>query len=350
MRRALALALLVLAVSAGPAIAAPDWHSGEIESSTVTNCNFMPEKGIDNLAQFYADKAALPKVGDTFYVRMMPARSGYGCGIGMHVHPEVVLPEGVSLAISASTPVKCQLWDYLKDIATPLDGCPQTPQSGIYGPAFDKETSEGPKPWPVPHLYGVVIELPLVSSRPLKGAAGRPSTCLRVGLGPPPCSAKAAGDNIQLATWVSDGRLDPWLVPTVPLFVEPAGTSPGGSQPGATTPPASTPPGGVGRRARSGAGDQQGARAGAARGAAPRAAASPCSSPSAGSTITATLVLQGKTIASATLRRAPAGLNRLKLKDPRGGGPARRDRRAAPQRHAPDGSVVRGTKRVALRR
>jgi hypothetical protein len=345
MRRALALALLALALSAGPAAAAPTWHSGEIESSTVTNCNFMPEKGIDNLAQFHADENALPKVGDTFYVRMLPARSGNGCGIAMHVHPEIVLPEGVSLAISAETPVRCLDWDYLNDVATPLDGCPQAPQSGIYGPALDRVTSEGPKPWPVAHLRGVVIEVPLRSSRPLKGAAGRPSSCVRMGLGPPPCPARNAGDNIQLATWVSDGRLDPWLVPTVPLFVEPAGS--GGSQPPATdtTPPAPSAPSGIAAPAPVPAITKAPSRARLA--ALRRGLSVTVFNSGSGATITATLVMRGKTIARATLRRAPAGLNRLRLKA-RVRRPGTATLRVTVR--AADGSVVRGTKRIALRR
>jgi hypothetical protein len=345
MRRALALALLVLALSAAPALAAPEWHSGEIESSTVTNCNFMPEKGINNLAQFHADKAALPKVGDTFYVRMLPARSGNGCGIAMHVHPEVVLPEGVSLAISAETPVRCLDWDYLNDVAMPLSGCPQAPQSGIYGPAFDQVTGEGPKPWPVAHLRGVVIELPLRSSRPLKGAAGRPSSCVRMGLGPPPCAARAAGDNVQLATWVSDGRLDPWLVPTVPLFVEPAGSAPGGgSTPADTAPPPASPPAST-TPTPVPAIHQAPSRARLA--ALRRGLGVTVFASGSGSTITATLTLRGKTIARATLRRAPAGLNRLRLKA-RVRRPGTATLRVTVR--AADGSVVRATKRIALRR
>ena len=179
--RRLLTALAAFVLLAPPAQAAPQWHDGEIESSTVTNCNFFPEKGINNLAQFQADPAALPKVGDTFYVRMLPARTGNGCGIGMHVHPEIVLPVGVELAITGTTPVRCLSWDYLADVATPLDGCPQTPQAGAYGPSFDQETARGRSRGRSPHLRGVVIEIPLRSSRPLKGAAGRPASCVRVG-------------------------------------------------------------------------------------------------------------------------------------------------------------------------
>ena len=208
------------ALAAPPAHAAPEWHSGEIESSTVTNCNFFPEKGIDNLAQFQADRRRSRRSATRSTCGCSRRAAGAAAGSAMHVHPEIVLPEGVSLAISGATPVRCLSWDYLADVATPLDGCPQTPQAGIYGPAFDQETATGPKPWEVPHLRGVVIEIPLRSSRPLKGAAGRPATCVRYG-GRAAVRRAQAGDNVQLGVWVSDGRLDPWLVPTVPLFVEP---------------------------------------------------------------------------------------------------------------------------------
>ena len=100
MRRLLLALVAFVLLAPLPPTRRREWHDGEIESSTVTNCNFFPEKGINNLAQFQADKAALPKVGDTFYVRMLPARSGNGCGIAMHIHPEIVLPVGVELAIS----------------------------------------------------------------------------------------------------------------------------------------------------------------------------------------------------------------------------------------------------------
>ncbi len=312
--RRLLTALAAFVLLAPPAHAAPEWVSGEIESSMVTNCNFFPEKGIDNLAQVQVDRAALPKVGDTFYVRMLPARSGNGCGIAMHIHPEIVLPVGVEPAISPATPVRCLSWDYLADVATPLEGCPQTPQTGAYGPSFDQETANGPKPWEVQHLRGVVIEIPLRSSRPLKGAAGRPASCVRVS--GRPCGAAQTGDNAQLGVWVSDGRLDPWLVPTVPLFVEPAGGPP------------------TINRAPS--------KARLRRGFNVRVFVA-----TRGSTISAALVLKGRTVARRTVRNAPAGLNTVKLKAS-GRQTGRAELRVSVR--APDGSVVRGTKRVALRR
>ena len=64
-----------------------------------------------------------------------------------------------------------------------------------------------------------------------------------------------------------------------------------------------------------------------------------------GSTVTARLVLKGRTLASNTLRRAPAGLNQLTL-IPRKAG--RAELRVTVR--APDGSVQSATKRVTVKR
>jgi hypothetical protein len=220
--RAALIALVIALAAPSAAAAAPDWHSGTIEKSTVTNCNFFPETGINALAQRYTDDANLPKIGEVFYVRTLPARTGNGCGIAMHTHVELVLPTGVTPAISQQNPVKCSLWDYQADTSTPLEGCPQVPQTGIYGPAFDQETQSGPQPWEVPHLRGVVIEVPVTSSRALSGTSpgcGRSS-------GQPPCTPDRSGDTAQFVNVISDGRLDPTLVPHVPLHVAAAPAPP----------------------------------------------------------------------------------------------------------------------------
>ena len=240
--RAALTALIVALAAPSAAAAAPDWHSGTIESSTVTNCNFFPEKGINANAQRFTDDSNLPKVGEVFYVRTIPARTGNGCGIAMHTHVELVLPTGAMPAISQANPVRCLLWDYTTDQSTPLDGCPQTPQQGIYGPAFDQETAGGPQPWEVPHLRGVVIEVPVTSNRALTGtspACGRTS-------GSPPCPAASSGDTAQLVNVISDGRLDPTLVPYVPLHVA------------ATPTPADPGNGGAGGGGTQGGGGSQG--------------------------------------------------------------------------------------------
>lgn len=206
--------------AAAPAGAALRWNTGSMEESTVSNCNFDPETGIVAIADFQADPAALPRVGDVFYVRTVAGRVGNGCGIGMRSHVELVPPPGVTLAISPSTPLRCGYMDIDTAVSTPAANCPQAGYDGVYGPAFDQLTPAGPNetyPWDVPYGKALVVEVPLRSSRPLAGTA---PACSRL-VGDPPCAADRSGDALQFSHKIIDGWASPWLSPYVPLFVEP---------------------------------------------------------------------------------------------------------------------------------
>ena len=62
--------------------AAPEWTDGTIEQSTVPNCKFFPEAGINSLSAVRGQpERRCRQVGDVFYVRMLPARVGNGCGV-----------------------------------------------------------------------------------------------------------------------------------------------------------------------------------------------------------------------------------------------------------------------------
>jgi hypothetical protein len=226
-------AVAVLGMLAVPTADAQEWQPGTIEQSTVSNCNLDPETGIMANAEFQSDPAKVPNVDDVFYVRTIPGRVGNGCGSGMSVHVEIVLPAGVELAISPSTPVHCNYMDIDTAALTPAPGCPQAPQDGVYGVAFDQLAGASPSPWSLAYGQALVIEIPLRSSR---GLAGRAPTCVRYA-GDPPCSSGSAGDSLQFADKVIDGFGSPWLSPWVGLFVDPSGAgSPTGSAPVASAP------------------------------------------------------------------------------------------------------------------
>jgi hypothetical protein len=224
---AVLVSALVATLVAAPANAAQEWHPGTIERSTVSNCNFDPETGIIANAEFESDPGSVPKVGEVFYVRTIPGRVGNGCGTGISVHVEIVPPAGVSPAISASTPVRCNYMDIDTGVLAPASGCPQEPQAGVYGVAFDQLTPGGSaqtSPWDLPYGKALVIEIPLRSSHELAGA---PPACIRSN-GEPPCAANQAGDSLQFADKVIDGFGSPWLSPYVGLFVAPSAAG-GGS-------------------------------------------------------------------------------------------------------------------------
>ena len=63
-----------------------------------------------------------------FYVRSVIARIGDGCGIDMLGHVEIVPPPGVTTAISAQHPVRCEWLDITTGALSPAGGCPRRPR------------------------------------------------------------------------------------------------------------------------------------------------------------------------------------------------------------------------------
>jgi hypothetical protein len=233
-------ALLAALLLAAPAPAALQWHTGTSESSYVLNCAFGQEPGIQANAEFQSDPHAVPKVGDVFYVRSVIARIGDGCGIDMLGHVEIVPPPGVTAAISAPHPVRCQWLAIPTGALSPAGGCPQEVQEAVYGPGFDQLTPGGSTPtypWRIAYQQALVIEIPLRSNRGLQGTN---PTCPRYE-GDPPCTTPSqSGDTLQFTVRMLDAWSSAWLSPYVPLFVQ------GAASPGAKAPGAGTPGGGAG--------------------------------------------------------------------------------------------------------
>jgi hypothetical protein len=225
------LVLLAALLLAAPANAQPQWHTGTSESSYVLNCAFGQEPGIQANAEFQSDPQAVPAVGQVFYVRSVIARIGDGCGIDMSGHVEIVPPPGVTTAISAQHPVRCEWLSIATGALSPADGCEQAPEQAVYGPGFDQLTPGGPnptRPWPIAYQQALVIEIPLSSNRSLQGTN---PTCVRYE-GDPPCGPNQSGDTLQFTVRMLDAWSSAWLSPYVPLFVGGAG----GPGPGAGTP------------------------------------------------------------------------------------------------------------------
>jgi hypothetical protein len=315
-----AVGLLAALLAAPPAQAALQWHSGNSESSYVLNCNFAQEPGIQANAEFQADPQALPRVGDVFYVRSVIARIGDGCGIDMLGHVEIVPPPGVTTAISAQHPVRCQWLDIATGALAPAGGCPQEAQEAVYGPGFDQLTPGGSTPtypWRIAYGQALVIEIPLRSNRGLQGTS---PSCSRFE-GAPPCTTPSqSGDTLQFTIRMLDAWSSAWLSPYVPLFVQDGGGA------GAKGPGAGAPGGGAG-------GGKAGLLASVSRSLKLkqllRGLPVTVNVATGGSTVTAHLTAGGlraarstsiakvTVIARATRRRAKAGTLRLRLKPTR---------------------------------
>jgi hypothetical protein len=218
------LALAALAfVAAVPAQAAKKWITGSIERSTVLNCQSViigaprQEVGAVANAEFRADKKKLPRVGQAFYVRTQPAAVGRPCA-DQAVGVELVLPPGVRTAITRKRRIRCFYIDIdtqKKTRVTRSQGCPRRTGTGVYGRSLNRKGSKGPA-WDLPYGKEVSIEVPLRSSRRLKGLPA--PNCSRKE-GDPPCSREDLGPNVEFPVHVLDGNRNPYLSPHAPLFV-----------------------------------------------------------------------------------------------------------------------------------
>ena len=240
----LAAASALALAPASPAAAEPTWYDGSSENSTVPLCfSGTPATGVVGKAWLQADPAAPTRVGDVFYASVTAGTVGSGC-VDPFVDPEVILPAGVELAVSAQQPIRC----YSDDITTgartevtPAQGCGQAPTRGFHGLQL-LNTSRPDGLWPLPAGKAIDIWFPLRSTRPLAGGLLLSPGCGRPGAnggGRPPCRPDQAGDNLQIGVWVIDGYGDPWLAPQIGLQVAAA---PAGAVAGTTTTaPAPTP-------------------------------------------------------------------------------------------------------------
>jgi uncharacterized protein (TIGR03382 family) len=114
----------------------------------------------------------LPQTNETYYVRVV--MGGLGCS-GAWVHPELKLPNGTALAITAQTPIRCFVDRPNQPPHQPLGSdCPTSPATGIYpgGSGFLAfYPTNGQGYWPLPLGWTLYIEVPVRSSTTLSGIA-----------------------------------------------------------------------------------------------------------------------------------------------------------------------------------
>jgi hypothetical protein len=146
MKLLVAVASLALALTAGPALAEPPevdlvlpWYNGVFQNigSDIACLSDPPISEIR--VQGYAGFSLLPPnktpaVGEVFYTHLVLSHPGNPC-FGSAVGVGVILPAGVSLAISANNPVFCfargasgTLYDLSADSGY---GCPQSFSNGL---------------------------------------------------------------------------------------------------------------------------------------------------------------------------------------------------------------------------
>jgi hypothetical protein len=134
---------------------------------------------------------------------------GGGCGTtDQGAEVDLVLPRGVSLAVSRSNPIRC----FHEDTGAAEvrnETCPTHAIAGTYGPALPPRDGGGAWDLPVGRLFEV--QFPLVSSRQLRGPAG--GNCPEA-----LDELQQRSDCLVAAVHVADGDTDPWLLPSEDLI------------------------------------------------------------------------------------------------------------------------------------
>ena len=172
---ALALAAVGVVTVAEPAAAAVTRHDGAVRFNWGRNCESViygypyVEAAAGLVASVLYDDAAPPKVGEVFYVVVEGAGIGdpYPC-VGQKMKPDIVLPAGVSLAVSSANPIRCVRWDYGDGdpVSTPETAlCPTAPQTPELGGAASFGTADGSM-WDIPMGLGWEVQVPVVASTP----------------------------------------------------------------------------------------------------------------------------------------------------------------------------------------
>jgi hypothetical protein len=220
-RAVLLLISLVLTGFAAPsAQAATRWFDGNVSRSQITNCASIiinqprTEDGAWNWVGFFSDENNAPDAGQVFYVHTVFAAVGNACS-GQRGYPEISLPAGVDLAISAQTPVFCWAIDFEQNTAAQETvACPQQGYQAFYGGQYafpaENQDPQYAGTWPLPQGKGWELQIPVVSSRQLRGILASPCDC------------------VYGFTKILDGESSPVLTPNAGLVAEPASAGGGG--------------------------------------------------------------------------------------------------------------------------
>jgi hypothetical protein len=232
-----------LGFAAPAAQAAEGWWEGNIGKSSITNCASIiqnapySEDGAWSWVGFWGNDANWPDAGQVFYAHTVVGGVGNACS-GQRAWPELSLPSGVGLSVSAQNPIYCWALDFNAQTSTRETGpdCPQDGYTPAYGGQFALPAltqSQAAYTWPLPQGKGWEFWVPVTSNRQLRGTLANPCDC------------------VSGYTKIFDGNSSPVLQSNAGLVNDPAGSGGGGgAAPTGTTPthpvPAGAPGGGGG--------------------------------------------------------------------------------------------------------
>lgn len=204
------IALIVALLLPGAALAAPAWHDGQLVSVQTTSCFLQQTETLASVfVGWFGDVASPPPLNSVYYTRVVWGVVGRPCGGGAHVAPEIFLPSGTTLAISATNKVRC----FAVDISTGASqeetaACPQVPSVGVDGGLAFYAVGQTNPTWPTGTGKMWEIHVPVLSTARLDGLVPSSGSC-------PAC--------LSASVWLIDGVFSPKATPRVGVVAGGAG-------------------------------------------------------------------------------------------------------------------------------
>ena len=197
------MALLAMIWSIAPTMTAQTWN--EVTSPPVYTANCITgqneQLGRASVA-WYGNLNSPPPVNTVYYARISWSVTGDPCQGGAEVAPELFLPDGTTLAISAANPIYCTA--VLPQTTAPeYAQCPKMAATGVRGGLGFYPVGGSNVAWPTPQGTGWQMLVPLLSTTPLSGTVTTTDPTM-------PCSSC-----LTAAVWFIDGVASPWAFPRV---------------------------------------------------------------------------------------------------------------------------------------
>lgn len=204
------LSLALLLASTATSAQTLRWIDGVFEPSYTLNCaHGYSEVLTQSLIGYYgADDASFPRVGDTYYVRVLLGTVGAPCAGGAQVSVRVLFPLATTpVTGDPQRPIRCFSFPLSNpdQLAEYTDGsCPLSPIQVEPGVWQYNPTPSFAAAWPVPTGQGLQIWFPVRSNSVLNGIG--------------------SGDNARFfgRIWSIDGVNSPESFPRQWVFVAPA--------------------------------------------------------------------------------------------------------------------------------
>jgi hypothetical protein len=211
--------------SAATAAPADTWVNGDWVQDTIVSCiTGQPAPGYTARTSFLAEDGDVPEVGERFYMSVEVGLPGLPCTDSPAVLPEIILPAGLEYADDDKHPVRwaiSRLGEKPGSFSTKDLVYDRGVNGGVLVGLKSDDYPDG-GPIEVRQSESLEIQVPVRSTRTMKGPATQQPNCDERLEGTAPCPVAQSGDHLQVAIVKTDTGPMQYVIPYVGLFVQKA--------------------------------------------------------------------------------------------------------------------------------